>query len=332
MLNGVWFPTVRTHTGTDVFTEQLASGLEKHGIKVAIDWLPLRAEYAPWSVKAPIPPCWARIAHVNSWLSTRFIPKHMMVLTTIHHSIHDPNLLQYKGVARALYHRYWIQHLEAANLERADSIVAVSADAALLARKVFGLFDIKVIHNGVDSRDLTLTERSAQNSPFRLLYVGTWMTRKGVDLFERILRELGPSYELLCIGGEPGKDERANFPGNIKFLGRISDRKTLVTQMQQADALLFPSRSEGLSLSLIEAQICGLPAICASCSSMPEVVLDGETGILCPVDEVGGFVNAARHLANNLGLWKRMRLSAHLHATEYFSLDRQVSDYMNIYM
>ena len=43
----IWFPAIRTHTGTDVFTERLVEGLNKQGIKAEITWLPLRAEYLP---------------------------------------------------------------------------------------------------------------------------------------------------------------------------------------------------------------------------------------------------------------------------------------------
>lgn len=40
----IWFPTVRTGTGTDVFTERLVKGLNEQGIKAEITWLPLRAD------------------------------------------------------------------------------------------------------------------------------------------------------------------------------------------------------------------------------------------------------------------------------------------------
>ena len=42
----IWFPAVRTGTGTDVFTERLVAGLIARGIRAEITWLPLRAEYA----------------------------------------------------------------------------------------------------------------------------------------------------------------------------------------------------------------------------------------------------------------------------------------------
>lgn len=331
MRPGVWFPAVRAHTGADVFTERLADGIERLGFKADITWLPHRVEYAPWTVSVPAPPSWADIAHVNSWLSPRFLPSNLPVVTTIHHSIHDPQLLPYKGAPRALYHRYWIQHLERANLRRADAVVAVSADAALQAERVFGPGKIRVIHNGVDASAMSLQPRTASNKPFRLIYVGTWMARKGVDLFSKILRELGPDYELICIGGMPSYQERCDLPDNIKLLGRIDDRKNLIILMQQADAFLFPSRSEGLSLALIEAQACGLPVIGSICSSIPEVVIDGETGILCAPDDIGSFVASIKCLQANKALWSEMRIAAHNRVDRSFGFDQQVMRYISIY-
>lgn len=328
---GIWFPTVRAHTGTDVFTEQLAGRLEKIGFKVAVDWLPLRAEYAPWTVKPPVPPAWAGIAHVNSWLATRFIPEGLKVVTTIHHAIHDPRLRPYKGFARACYHRYWIRWLERRNLARADAVVAVSHDAARWAREILGAVKVRVIHNGIDLAAVAPVERTGPNSPFRLIYVGTWMARKGVDLFPEVMRRLGDGYELLCIGGQPEGASRSALAGNVRLLGRITDRSELVRHLQGADAFLFPSRSEGLSLALVEAQACGLPVIAARCSSMPEVVADGVSGILCPPDDIAAFVAAARGLAANRDDWSRMRAAAHSRATTEFDIEHQVRQYADLY-
>ena len=331
MQRGIWFPTVRAHTGTDVFTEQLAAGLEKIGYKVAIDWLPLRAEYAPWSVRVPPAPEWADVAHVNSWLATRFIPTRMKVVSTIHHSIHDPRLQPFKGEVRRWYHRRWIQWLERRNLARADSVVAVSKDAAHWAMEILGATNVQVIHNGIDLSGMQPLETRVPNLPFRLIYLGTWMTRKGVDLLPEIMHRLGKNYELLCIGGVPGKAVRRTLPENIRLIGKITDRKELLGQLNKADAFLFPSRSEGLSLALIEAQSCGLPAIAANCSSIPEVINDGVTGILCPVDDIQKFVEAAQTLAGCREMWMDMRIAARALAANRFGHDAQIDAYASIY-
>lgn len=98
----IWFLTVRTGTGTDVFTERLVEGLRKRGIRAEITWLPLRAEYLPWTIAIPKPPKWATLVHVNTWLHHRFLPKSLPVnVATLHHSVHDPKLQPYKGLLRA---------------------------------------------------------------------------------------------------------------------------------------------------------------------------------------------------------------------------------------
>ncbi|MGN6655445.1 MAG: hypothetical protein ACTHJ9_08915, partial [Rhodanobacter sp.] len=93
----MWFPTVRTGSGSEVFTVRLVEELNNRGLRAEIAWLPLRAEFAPWTVPVPEPPAWANIVHVNTWLHPRFFPEHMPVVATLHHSIHHPALKRHKG-------------------------------------------------------------------------------------------------------------------------------------------------------------------------------------------------------------------------------------------
>ena len=130
----IWFPTVRTGTGTDVFTQRLVADLCKRGVRAEITWLPLRAEYAPWTMPIPRPPAWATVAHVNTWLHTRFIPRSLPVVATIHHAVHHPDASAYKGPLRAAYHRWWIAPNERRVLRQIQRVVAVSQFVAASTR------------------------------------------------------------------------------------------------------------------------------------------------------------------------------------------------------
>lgn len=204
----VWFLAVRAHSGADVFTERLCSGLNERGFRAEITWLPLRAEYAPWSVPVPKPPKWANIVHVNSWLHPRFLPQELPVVSTLHSCVHDPALMPYKMPAQRLYHAAWINRVEAANLRRATHIVAVSRYTARAAEAAFGLQGIETIYNGVDTARFSPIERTTPNRPFRLLYVGNWNTRKGVDLLAPIMQALGEDFELAYTADRNGAHER----------------------------------------------------------------------------------------------------------------------------
>lgn len=326
----IWFPTVRCHSGVDVFTERLVQALTQRGYRAEITWLPLRAEYAPWSVPVPQPPPWATVVHVNSWLHPRFFPLHLPVVSTLHSCVHDPALRPYKRPAQAAYHALWIRGVEAANLRCARRVVAVSRYTAEAAKKVFGPLDIEVIHNGVDTDFFTPVARSSPNKPFRLLYVGNWSRRKGVDLLAPILTQLGQSFELVYTADRQGKHSRFPLPDNCRCLGRL-DATALREAYRDADALLFPSRLEGLPLTVLEAMACGLPVITAASSAMPEIVVQGETGWLCPLDDAAAFAGAARQLAIQPQCWRAMRDAAHRRAVERFALKRQVKLWLKHY-
>lgn len=295
----VWFPTVRTGTGTDVFTERLVAGLRDRGLRVEITWLPLRAEYAPWTVIVPKPPAWANVIHINTWLHSRFVPKGLPVVATIHHAMHHPSVRAYKGAARAAYHKYWIAPNERRVLHRADKVVAVSKFVADTARKTLVDVPMQIIYNGVDIGKFRPGDRQRlPREPFRLLYVGSWKKLKGVDLLAPIMRELGNRFELRYTGGPSADPDKAGMPGNMRDIGRLRGEEAVVAAMQDADALLFPSRSEGHPLVVIEALACGLPVIATRGSSLVEVVADQTIGTLCEQGDINAFAEACRQWAD----------------------------------
>lgn len=326
----VWFPAVRCGTGTDVFTETLVQGLCSRGIRAEISWLPHRAEYAPWTVAVPSPPAWANVVHINTWLHPRFIPRHLPVVATLHHSIHDPALRLYKGWLRAAYHRIWIRHVERAAMRRAQRVVAVSQFAADSARAHVLDRPMEVIHNGVDIERFRPPLERRAHRPFRLLYVGSWMARKGVDLLAPIMRELGDDFVLHYTGGAAAEKDKASMPANMRDIGRLSG-DAVVLAMQEADALLFPSRSEGLPLVAIEAMACGLPVLGTRGTAMDEILSDRAVGMLCAGNSDVEFADAARRLAEDAQTLSAMQRSARCLAEGRFSSARMLDSYVRGY-
>jgi len=326
----VWFPNVRCHSGTDTFTERLCHALNAQGIRADITWLPLRAEHAPWSVPIPKPPAWANVVHINSWLSQRFVPAGLPVVATVHSCVHDPALLPYKSLLQALYHQHWIYPIEAANLQMAHCVVAVSHYTAGQVKASFGVNGIQVIHNGIDCHSFTPIARDEPNRPFRLLYVGNWSARKGVNLLAPIMERLGSNFLLHYTADRNGEHKRFRMPANSVCLGRLSGQ-ALIRAYQEADALLFPSHLEGLPLVPLEAMACGLPVIAAKNSSLPEVVEDSMTGLLIESNDVEHFVGACQRLVSNLVFWRNLCLSAREKALLSFTEDALVIRYLQLY-
>lgn len=328
----IWFPTVRTGTGTDVFTQRLVADLRKRGVRAEITWLPLRAEYAPWTAPIPQPPAWATVAHVNTWLHTRFIPRGLPVVATIHHAVHHPDARAYKGPLRAAYHRWWIAPNERRVLRHARRVVAVSQFVADSARHSLLDVPMQVIYNGVDTERFYPSARQRQpGEPFKLLFVGGWKALKGVDLLAPILRKLGEDFVLHYTGGPAAEKDKAYMSPNMIDIGRLDGDAAVVAAMQSADALLFPSRSEGFGLVAAEAMACGLPVISARSASLVEVVGDSQTGRLCPPDDVAAFVAAVRSLVTDGAQYARLAQAARARAVEHFSEATMSNAYLHLY-
>jgi len=324
----VWFPAIRTNTGTDVFTRRLVKGLNEQGIKAGVTWLPLRAEYAPWTVRVPKPPEWANVVHVNTWLHPRFIPKNLPAIATIHHAVHHPDTLGYKGWLRAAYHKRWIAPMERRVMRRANKVIAVSQFVADTAKKTLVDVPIQVIYNGIDTNVFTPGTRVRKpTEPFRLLYVGSWMARKGVDLLAPIMSELGDEYELHYTGGPTSEKDKATMLPNMRDIGRLNGDAEVAKAMQNADALMFPSRSEGFGLVAAEAMACGLPVFTSAGSSVIEVIGHEETGYLCKSDNIADFTQAIRHLASNDSLRRKMSSTGRLSAKSRFSENIMLNAY-----
>ena len=331
-IGGVWFPAVRAHSGTDVFTLRLARALQARGIRTEITWLPLRAEYFPWSVRIPDPPAWADVAHVNTWLNIRFLPSTLPMISTIHSFVYCQTLASHTGWLKRLYHSGWTRRQEESNLKKAALITATSQYVQRQMQSFFGLRAIVVIHHGIRLEGpFHWKPRPVPHDPFRLLYVGNWSELKGVDLLPPLLRLLGKRFVLHYTADRNDRHRNYPLPENCVCLGRLMDDAKLAAAYQEADALILPSRLEGFGLVALEAMACGLPVIAVRTTSLPEVVEHGRSGILCARHDVSELAAACQSLRQDLLRWRAMQEASRRRVEELFSEDTMIENYLRVY-
>lgn len=325
----VWLPAIRANTGADVFTNRLCDGLNSRGIRAEIAWLPHRAEYLPWSVPIPTMPDWANVVHVNSWLPKRFWPCGLPIVVTVHHLVHDPAYHAFRSMAQTAYHEALIRRRELAAILDADAVTTVSSYVKGTIVEFSGRRDIAVIHNWVNGDVFSPDERKHEpySGAFRLLMVGSKSQRKGYDLLPALVDALGPGFEVRYAGGSPAG---ATDVPSVLALGRISDEE-LIREYRQCDAVLSLSRYEGFGYTALEGMACGKPILAFHTSALPEVIVDGATGLLATKNDVTAMAAHCRKLAGNRVLTERMGQAGRRRAIEQFPEAEAVDAYVQTY-
>lgn len=324
----IWFPTIRAGTGADIYTQRLAAGLEKRGIRAQIAWLPHRAEYAPWTVPAPQPPDWANVVHVNSWLPHKFWPHGLPCVVTVHHLVHDPAYIPYRSALQAAYHRLAIQPREREAIRSADAVTTVSDYVRRTVRDFSGRTSIHVIPNWVDLEVFRpdMQHKRETGQPFRLFIAGSRSRRKGFDLLSGLTHALGPGFEVRYAGG---RSRGTSGIPHVVDLGWLSQSE-LVHEYQACDAVVSLSRYEGFGYTALEAMACGKPFIGFSTSGLSEVV-DGDSAMLADIGDIDTLIQNCRRLASNPGLVERLGSNGRARAVTRFSVENSIEIYSGIY-
>lgn len=326
----VWLPALRTGSGVDMFTLRLAETLERNGIIVCITWFSHRYETFPILLRGISPPQGTDIVIANSWNGFAFNRPGVPLVVIVHHSAYGIDLRPHQGIGQRLYHKFLIRPFERRSFKHANAISAVSDfSASAIKRHYPEITHIDVIPNWVDINRFRPAAISRMNgTPFRLLYVGKLSRPKGADMLEPIMRKLGEDFELL-VAGNGSLPASTRAVSNIRLLGRVAEQN-LIEHYQQCDALLLPSRSEGFSYAAIEAMACGKPVIATNTTALPEVIMNGVTGVLCPSDDAAAFADACRKLAADTTRREEMGIAARRIAEERFSEGAVIGRYISL--
>ncbi len=153
---------------------------------------------------------------------------------------------------------------------------------------------ITVIPPGVNIHEWRRpTPRARHDGPVKILFVGANLERKGGLLLleaARALRPLGVELHLVT------KDHVPAEPGIFVYHGMQPNSAPLKALYHQADIFALPTFGDCLPMVLSEAAAAGLPAVTTRVAAIPELVRDGETGLLIAPGDQAGLIEALRRL------------------------------------
>jgi glycosyltransferase involved in cell wall biosynthesis len=223
-----------------------------------------------------------------------------------------------------------------------DKLIAVGERVKddLLEAEVGTKQQFLVINPGLKIKKLPARQDSALALELntQLIYIG-WLGRvtkikrpDRVIEVARFLKTFDSRYRILIAGDGPLRDEvetqvvKDNLP--IIFLGWITNVETFLSL---CDLMLLTSDNEGTPLSLIQAQMAGIPVIATNVGSVSEVMIDGETGLLCG-ESSEAVIEAVRQLITDDKRISRMGQKAKTFANSRFSIEQLTSSHEQLYL
>lgn len=173
-----------------------------------------------------------------------------------------------------------------------------------------------------------------------LFFAGRIAHAKGIDLLLRalpaILRE-APEVHAAFAGEDFGERaelaalaDRLGVSRSVTWLGKLP-REELIAAYQHANVFVFPSRYEAFGIAPLEAQAAGCPVVATNTASLPFVVRDGETGLLCRPEDPKDLAAKILTLFRDQRLASRLAAAGRERAHREFLWDHSIAKLRTLY-
>ena len=195
-------------------------------------------------------------------------------------------------------------------LTHCSRCVATSEYLATEAKRfVNNTIPIDVVPWGIDINNFYIDKAKRHSKSIKLGYAKKLEYIYGPDT---LLKAFADTFEKvdtnikLKIAGDGSLENRLkkmakhlNIDNRIEWLGWLKNVEELRNFYNSIDIFVMPSRRESFGVSAAEASVMELPVIASNFGGIPEIVINGESGILVQPDDVDGFGNAMAELVNN---------------------------------
>jgi glycosyltransferase involved in cell wall biosynthesis len=227
--------------------------------------------------------------------------------------------------------------------ERVDRIVTISAyNQQYLIETVGVEKPIDIIRMGIRPEKF---EPSDSAVPGRLLTVARFVEKKGIEYAVDAVSQLvddHPDLEYRLIGSGPmeaairERIRERRLESHVRLLGRVSDKR-LIQELDEATAFVLPcvvaadGDRDGIPVALMEAMAMETVPISTTISGIPELIKDGETGLLCEERNTGALREAIRHVIENPCEMRSIANQARDYVVSEFAAKEQVEKMERIF-
>jgi starch synthase len=195
--------------------------------------------------------------------------------------------------------------LEKTAIEMSDAVIAVSHETKADILRLFDVPEdrVRVIYNGIDPEEYQRTLDTAvlerydidPDRPY-VLFVGRVTRQKGIIHLVNAIHHMDPEYQVVLCAGAPDTPEIAEEltlavaaaqerREGVVWIREMIDNPTKIVLYSHADVFCCPSIYEPFGIINLEAMACETPVVASAVGGMKEVVVDGETGFLVPLEQ-----------------------------------------------
>jgi glycosyltransferase involved in cell wall biosynthesis len=180
---------------------------------------------------------------------------------------------------------------------------------------------VRIVPNGVDPARFTTAERPGSG----FVYAGRLSREKGLATLVAAV-ERAPGVRLVVAGtGPEGESLRRKASPSIELAGHL-EREALLARVRGARALVLPSEwYENAPLAALEALASGVPVVASRIGGNPEIVRDGETGLLFEPGDAEGLAERLRRLEGDPQIAQQLGRRGREMVQQEYSLSGQVA-------
>lgn len=234
------------------------------------------------------------------------------------------------------------RYVDRAFARRARRLIAISdAVRSFLERAGHDPATLSTIRYGLDElptarSEPTPTEAGIPSDAPLALAVGRLIEQKDhatlLRAFARVRADL-PQARLAILGSGPLEAETRALVAELELGDAVAlpGRTDIRDWLERADAFVHTSRWEGFGIVLLEAMLAGLPVVATRVSAVPEVVADGETGVLVESGDIGGLAVALQALLTDREHARALGDAGRRRAREEFSVARMAERTQAVY-
>jgi glycosyltransferase involved in cell wall biosynthesis len=228
-------------------------------------------------------------------------------------------------------------------LSMADFIVAPSRAFLLEFLKLSPRLDKKAtaIHNGIDPGELCRTPPTHQaNRNNYILCIAHQNEKKNLELllraFARLKDVVDPTLELALVGDGPLRStledlaHSLNLGDRINFMGWKS-RKEVAELLAGCTVFVLPSKSEPFGIVIIEAMACKKPVVASCVGGIPEIIENGENGIMVDPHDPSDLARAIETLLKNPALRESLGTKGHRTVQQRFTHETMGRQYHSLF-